>query len=162
MPIYEFYCSDCHRIFNFFSKSVNTTKIPLCPTCNVRELEKMVSLFAPLSGAREGAAGGDDNIDAGKLEKAMALLAQEGEKIKEDDPRQAARFMEKLTEATGVRLNPKMEELLGRMEAGESPETLETEMSAIMGEEEPFTMGKKGGKHRKDEAPARDEKLYDL
>jgi len=162
MPIYEFYCPDCHRIFNFFSKSVNTTKVPVCPTCKVRELEKMVSLFSPLSGAQEGPPEGDDNIDAGKLEKAMALLEHEGGKIKEDDPRQAARFMQKLTETTGVRLNPKMEELLGRMEAGESPEALEAEMGVIMGEEEPFTLGKKGGKHRKGGAPARDEKLYDL
>jgi hypothetical protein len=28
MPIYEFYCEDCHTIFNFFSKNVNTTKKP--------------------------------------------------------------------------------------------------------------------------------------
>jgi hypothetical protein len=26
MPIYEFYCPDCNTIFNFFSRTINTSK----------------------------------------------------------------------------------------------------------------------------------------
>ena len=33
MPIYEFYCRKCNTIYNFFSRSVNTEKIPFCPKC---------------------------------------------------------------------------------------------------------------------------------
>ena len=28
MPVYEFYCSDCHAILNFLSRQVNTDKRP--------------------------------------------------------------------------------------------------------------------------------------
>ena len=26
MPIYEFYCPDCNTLFNFFSRTINTSK----------------------------------------------------------------------------------------------------------------------------------------
>ncbi|MDH3798752.1 MAG: zinc ribbon domain-containing protein, partial [Desulfobacterales bacterium] len=43
MPIYEFYCEDCNTIFNFFSKSVNTTKTPKCPNCKKKRLSRQMS-----------------------------------------------------------------------------------------------------------------------
>ena len=46
MPIYEFYCKDCHTIFNFFSRTVNTEKQPACPKCARPELERKMSVFA--------------------------------------------------------------------------------------------------------------------
>ena len=46
MPIYEFYCSKCNMIFNFFSKSVNTEKRPTCPKCQKIKLERRMSVFA--------------------------------------------------------------------------------------------------------------------
>ncbi|MEI6128202.1 MAG: FmdB family zinc ribbon protein [Pseudomonadota bacterium] len=45
MPIYEFYCTSCNTIFNFFSRTVNVTKRPACPRCG-RELERQVSMFS--------------------------------------------------------------------------------------------------------------------
>ena len=59
MPIYEFYCADCHTIFNFFSRTVNTRKSPLCPRCGKRTLDRQVSAFAidrPLARRRNAAA----------------------------------------------------------------------------------------------------------
>ena len=46
MPIYEFYCDDCNTIFNFFSRSVNTSKRPKCPTCKTRKLSRVMSAFS--------------------------------------------------------------------------------------------------------------------
>ncbi len=46
MPVYEFYCSECHAIFNFLAKRAGTDKKPSCPRCNFPELEKQVSAFA--------------------------------------------------------------------------------------------------------------------
>jgi hypothetical protein len=57
-------------------------------------------------------------VDEAKMEEAMGLLAGEAEKIDEDDPRQAAMLMRKLSAATGLKLGSGMEEALGRMEAG--------------------------------------------
>ncbi|RLB88031.1 MAG: zinc ribbon domain-containing protein, partial [Deltaproteobacteria bacterium] len=52
MPIYEFYCEECNTIFNFFSRSVNTSKRPLCPKCKRKKLKRQMSTFAPITGAR--------------------------------------------------------------------------------------------------------------
>ena len=58
MPIYEFYCKECNTIFNFFSKTVNTTKKPMCPKCETNRLTKQISLFAFTGKAKE-----DGDID---------------------------------------------------------------------------------------------------
>ena len=162
MPIYEFYCSDCHMIFNFLSKTVNTKKRPGCPKCENRRLERRVSLFSTVSGEKGEADDGMDDIDESKLEKAMGLLASEADRMDENDPRQAAQFMRKLTDITGVNLNPQMEEALGRMEAGEDPEAVEADMGSMLEGEEPFTIKQRGGGRRKRGAPVRDETLYEL
>ena len=51
MPIYEFYCDDCHTIYSFFSRRVNTEKRPGCPDCSRSALTRQVSMFSsPRSG----------------------------------------------------------------------------------------------------------------
>ncbi|MCP4369614.1 MAG: hypothetical protein GY797_16110 [Deltaproteobacteria bacterium] len=39
MPIYEFYCADCHTIYNFFSLKINTETVPKCPRCENPDLK---------------------------------------------------------------------------------------------------------------------------
>ncbi|MBE9582543.1 MAG: zinc ribbon domain-containing protein [Proteobacteria bacterium] len=162
MPIYEFYCKDCNTIFSFFSKSVNTTKLPLCPGCKRMKLERQMSTFARLTGAQDEGETDDLPIDEAKMERAMDMLAREAEGINEDDPRQAARLMRKLTDATGASLGPGMEEALKRVEAGEDPEQIEAELGDIMEEEEPFMFEGKKGKRVKGGRPRHDETLYEL
>ena len=79
MPIYEFYCGRCNTVFNFFSRGVNTQKVPGCPKCG-RKLSRQMSLFAKVRrGGEEPAADGMPPIDEAKMEKAMAMLAGEAE-----------------------------------------------------------------------------------
>jgi hypothetical protein len=54
------------------------------------------------------------DFDESKMEKAMNLLAKEAEHVNEDDPKQAADLMRKLTDMTGLNLGPGMEEALAR------------------------------------------------
>ncbi len=164
MPIYEFYCEDCNTIFNFFSKSVNTTKKPKCPVCRTKTLSRQMSAFAFTGKAKEDSDIDDLPFDEGKMEKAMNMLAGEAENLNEDDPRQAANLMRKLTDMTGMELGPGMQEALKRMEAGEDPDAIEAEMGDLLEDEEPFLMpDKKGGTNgAKRAAPRRDETLYDL
>ena len=61
MPIYEFYCRRCNTIYNFFSRSVNTEKVPDCPKCKNGPLKRKVSLFAALTGRRDDE-GADDGM----------------------------------------------------------------------------------------------------
>ena len=164
MPIYEFYCEDCNTIFNFFSKSINTRKKPKCPKCKTNTLTRQMSAFAFTGKAKEDSEMDDLPFDESKMEKAMQMLAGEAENMNEDDPKQAANLMRKLTDMTGLELGPGMQEALQRMEGGEDPEQIEAEMGNLLEEEEPFILpDKKGVKSKaKRPAPSRDETLYDL
>jgi putative FmdB family regulatory protein len=164
MPIYEFYCENCNTIFNFFSKSINTSKKPKCPRCKTTILERQMSAFAVTGRAKEPGETDDLPFDESKMEQAMSMLAGEADKINEDDPRQAANLMRKLSDMTGMRLGDGMEEALSRMERGEDPEKIEAEMGDLLENEDPFILPEKSAKSglAKRPAPRRDDKLYDL
>ncbi len=164
MPIYEFYCGRCNTIYNFFSKTINTSKIPKCPRCKRVKLKRQMSVFAKISGSREDTAVDDfmPPVDEAKMEKAMAMLTREAENINEDDPRQAAELMRKLSDATGMKLGSGMEEALRRLEKGEDPEKIEQEMGDLLEGEEPFIIDAKGVKAQRVKRPQIDETLYDL
>jgi len=84
--------------------------------------------------------------------------------MKDDDPKQAANLMRKLSDMTGVKMGQGMEEALARLERGENPDQIEAEMGDILESEDPFLMpGKKYWDFRKKmQAPLKDETLYDL
>jgi putative FmdB family regulatory protein len=167
MPIYEFYCSDCHMVFNFLSKSVDTRKRPNCPRCGKVRLDRQVSAFAMTGKAKGGEDADDLPIDESRMERAMASLASEADNIREDDPRQAARLMRKFSDMTGMHFGAGMEEAIRRMEAGEDPEAVEAEMGDLGEDEEPFVLPDAHGKAKgtsgpRRGAPGRDPVLYDL
>ncbi|RMF56579.1 MAG: zinc ribbon domain-containing protein [Calditrichaeota bacterium] len=163
MPIYEFYCEKCNTIYKFFSRTVNTEKIPSCPNCKDVSLERRMSMFALSSGRKDEDMGDDmPPIDEDKMERAMALLANEADKINEDDPRQAAQLMRKFSELTGMEMGPAMEEAIRRMEQGEDPEQIEEEMGDLLEGDELFTFASKVSGKKKKPKPKIDDTIYDL
>lgn len=166
MPMYEFYCEDCHTIYNFFSRRINTEKRPDCPKCGRAELERQVSMFAVSKGRNESDE--DDmfgDMDESQMEKAMMSMAGEMENIDEENPKQAAQMMRKLYEATGLKLTPTMEEAIRRMESGEDPDRIEEDMGDFLEDEDSFAMQPKAHMddlRRKYLPPKVDETLYDL
>ena len=160
MPIYEFFCADCNTVFNFYSPTINTSRIPPCPKCKKRELKRMMSTFATISGKKEEGDLEDLPIDESKMEKALQVMEKEMHNIKDDDPRQMASLLRKMTEAAGGNLDEGMEEALRRMESGEDPESIEAEMGDKLNPENIFSDQKKRGKRTK--KITYDETLYDL
>ena len=147
MPIYEFYCKDCNRIFSFFSGSVNTEARPNCPKCHMALSERMMSRFSTIRhGEREE--GDLPDLDESRLERAMGELSRDAESIDENDPRQAAKLMRKFSEVTGMNLGPQFEEALHRLEKGEDPEAIEEEMGDLL-DQDPFVGGESGGIRKK-------------
>ena len=163
MPIYEFYCENCNTVYKFLSRTVNTKKVPDCPGCKDVKLKRRMSLFAAVSSRKEKDRADDTPpIDEAGMEKAMTMLAKEADKINEDDPRQAANLMRKLSDATGLKMGSGMEEALSRLERGEDPEKIEQEMGDIFESEGPFSFEDKRKKGREHPKPKVDETLYEL
>ena len=163
MPIYEFFCRECNTIFNFYSSRINTSKIPACPKCS-RPLKKMLSSFATVGKAKEPADEGmPPGFDESKMERALGELAQEAEKMNEEDPKAMAHLMRRFSDKTGLVLNENMEQALSRLEAGEDPAQIEREMGDVFEGEDalPFEF-KQAGKNVKQKVPARDETLYEM
>ena len=168
MPIYEFYCCDCHRIFNFLARRVDTSQRPDCPRCGRQDLERRISRFGISKGRTEADADADGlppEFDEAKFERAMEGLAGEAGGVNEDDPRQAAQLMRKLYQSTGMRLGDQMEEALGRMEAGEDPDKIEQEMGDLLDDEQALFGGAGQplrGMPQRLRPPEVDATLYDL
>ncbi|MFP4417855.1 MAG: FmdB family zinc ribbon protein [Chitinivibrionales bacterium] len=163
MPIYEFYCPKCHTIYNFLSRTINTTDTPHCPGCRTNSLQRKPSMFAITGKSDRGEDDQMDDlpIDESKMADAMASLASEAENISDDDPRAAAQLMRKLSEKAGFQYGDAFEEALSRMEAGEDPEEIEAQMGdALEGDETAFLKaGKKIGRKL---PPKKDTTLYEM
>jgi putative FmdB family regulatory protein len=167
MPIYEFYCQDCHTLYSFFSSRLAPERRPDCPRCERRELERRPSRFATLKRRDDEGEERDplEGLDETRLEGAMGTLMGEMEGINEEDPRAMGHMMRRFSELTGLELGGQMAEMVSRMEAGENPERLEQEMEESFGEDESFEdlfRLKKALAARRSRRPRVDEELYFL
>jgi hypothetical protein len=149
-------------IFNFFSSTINVETMPDCPKCEKTRLIRQMSTFAISKNRGEEDDTPMPDLDETKMMQAMNVLAQEAEHMDEEDPRQAANLMRKLTDMTGLDLGPGMEEALDRMEAGEDPEKIEEEMGDLLEGEDPFSFKEKAAKALKKQPPKVDDTLYYL
>jgi len=168
MPIYEYLCPRCNRVYSFLTQSATTHKDPVCPKCGATELEKIVSRFAFVrggSGTRGGPGGvpeagpggpsGDDAFDDPRVEREMMRLMTEAEGMDEGDPRQLGRLMRRMAELTGEPLEDEMQEAVRRLEAGEDPDKVEEDLGDLLGDD-----GGEGGGPMG--PPSYDDDLYPL
>ena len=167
MPIYEFYCPDCHTVFSFFTARVDLEARPDCPRCERAGLKRRPSRFATLKhqGADEEHRDPFDALDESKVEGAMESLMQEMGQLENDqDPRAMGHMMRRFSELSGLEMGDRMEQLVQRMEAGEDPESLEDEMGDSDddddGLEDFFKLKKTVAARRR--RPAVDDELYFL
>ncbi len=161
MPIYEFLCRPCNRIFSFHSFKVATDKVPVCPKCGSGDLHRVPSRFgvAASSKASAGDDGGDGDFDDPRVEREMMRFAAELENMDENDPRAMAKAVRRMTEIAGEEVTPAMEEMIRRLEAGEDPDRVEEELGDALEEE----MGDlDGGGGLSGAPPTRDSGLYPM
>jgi putative FmdB family regulatory protein len=147
MPIYEFACPKCRKIFSFLSKRVNPDRLPVCPKCGNRKLVKQMSQFALSRGTKEPDLAGDETpmpgVDESKVMRAMSELERDMDHFDENNPKHMAHMMRKMKEAMPPGAMPKeIDVAIKRLEAGEDPEKIEADMGDVFGE---MTGGAQGG-----------------
>ena len=118
MPIYEYTCQDCHRrvslLWRSFADAQNREAV--CPRCGGKNLTRLISRVAVL------------RSEASRLDDMSSPDDLLGAGLDENDPKSLARFMRKMADETGEDLGPEFEEVVGRLEAGEDPESIEDSM----------------------------------
>lgn len=167
MPIYEYYCPDNNKLYQFLARSLaQRDVIPRCPDNPAYSLQKQMSRFAILGKAKEeNAQDPFAGMDESQVEAMMSSLEGDMGALDEEnpDPRQLGHFMRKMTDFMGDKAPPLLREMVRRLEAGEDPEKLESEFGGVEeGAENDmlFAEMKKIIRHAK--APVRDPKLYEL
>lgn len=169
MPIYEFACPKCRKIYSFLSKRVNPGHSPTCPKCGNKKLSKQVSRFAMTKGLAEPAAKPEGaegeppmpDFDDPKIARAMSELERDMDSLDENNPKHMAYMMKKMKEVMPEGAMPKeMDIAIKRLEQGEDPEKIEEDMGDLLGglggEEDEMGMGGYGGG-----AYSKDSGLYD-
>ena len=143
MPIYEFACPKCRRIYSFLSKRVAPDRLPVCPKCGYKKMSKQVSRFAMTRKlveptARPGAEPGDPpmpDLDDPRVERAMMELERDMEHLDENNPRHMAHMMKKMKDLMPPGSVPKeLDVAIQRLEAGEDPEKIEADMGDVLGD----------------------------
>ena len=151
MPIYEFACPKCRRIYSFLSKRMKPDRLPVCPKCGNKKLKKEVSRFATTRGLKETAAKTDaeeggpsmPDMDDPRMERAMMEMERDMEHLDEHNPKHMAHMMRKMKDLMPPGSMPKdMDVAIKRLEAGEDPEKIEADMGDVLGD---LMSGPEGG-----------------
>ncbi len=178
MPIYEYYCPENHKIYQFFAKTLAQGQtLPQCPDNPAYRMERMMSAFAitgrnaepaapapaaadmESEGRPDGGGAGGEPEDA-RMESAFSEMEREMDGVDENDPRAMGRMMRRMSELTGEKLDEQMEEVVRKLEEGTDPDLLEEQMGGAFPEgEDGDPSGGPGGGRRG--APMRDPQLYD-
>jgi putative FmdB family regulatory protein len=165
MPIYEFACPKCRRIFSFLSKRVNPDRLPVCPKCGNKKMSRQISRFALTRGLPESAAKGEmaggeapmPDFEDPRVERAMMEMERDMEHLDENNPRHMAHMMKKMKDLMPPGSVPKeLDVAIKRLEAGEDPEKIEADMGDVLGD---FMGG--GGSGAGNGGYTKDSGLYD-
>ena len=128
MPYYPYKCLDCRKRFDeFMTYSEYGTRAIACPNCHSTNVQRRVN--------RVRIARSDDS----RMDNMDNLGDLDG---LEDDPRALGRMMRKMGQEMGEEMDPEFHEVIDRLEAGQSPEEIESALPNLAGDD---TSGGLGG-----------------
>ena len=113
MPTYDFICNNCNQRFDVFMTFSEYGKKPvLCPHCNSKNVRRRMT-----------------KVRIAKSEESrMDGMADEfsGFDGLEDDPKAMGQMMRKMGKEMGEELPPEFDEVVDRLESGQSPDEIES------------------------------------
>jgi putative FmdB family regulatory protein len=130
MPLYDYLCEDCQTRFDIFMTYSDYGKRPVkCPNCKGGNVRRRLSRIRV---AKSDSARADSLANDFSDPSALAGL--------ENDPQAMGRVMRKMGKEMGEELPAEFNEVVDRLEKGQSPEDIEKELPDLGGE-----MGDAGG-----------------
>ena len=106
MPVYEFVCNACNAPVSLFVRSISAPVAGKCERCGSSDLRRLVSRFAVV---RPGRGGDFDSFDDSMIDG-----------LDESDPRAMAAWARKMQREVGENLGPEFDEMVDRLERGDS------------------------------------------
>ena len=120
MPKYSFQCNRCdHRFSVLLTYEEYGKKKVSCPQCKSKETSRLLSR---VRFARSEESRLDSLVDPSKLAGI------------EDDPKAMAKLMRTMSTEMGEEIGPEFDEVVGRLEAGQSPEEIERDLPELGGD----------------------------
>lgn len=119
MPVYPYRCLNCKKRFEIFlSYKDYGTKSVTCPHCQSSEVERRIG-----------------RIRVAKSEESRldAMTDPSGLEGIENDPRALGKMMRKMGNEMGEDVGPEFDEVVDRLEAGQSPEDIEKAIPDLEG-----------------------------
>lgn len=120
MPTYEFRCNACQRKIALVYKTIAQYEAatPACPHCGSTDLTRLISRVAiSRSSLSRLMSGGADDIDDSVLDD-----------LEHGDPRTMGRMLREMGAEVGEDIGPEFDEVVSRLERGESPEDIEASL----------------------------------
>jgi putative FmdB family regulatory protein len=112
MPVYEYRCNSCQRVYSILVRSLSAQAAPTCPRCGATDARRLISRFAVLRSP-------DSQADS------LADMAADAGDVDENDPRSIARWARRMGDELGEDVGPEFNEMVDRLEAGESPDSID-------------------------------------
>jgi putative FmdB family regulatory protein len=120
MPTYPYTCLDCRKRFEVFMTYTEYGNTPVhCKHCNSKNVQRRIG--------RVRIARSEEN----RLESLADPSQLDG---MEDDPKALGRMMRQMSQEMGEEAGPEMEEVIDRLEAGQSPEEIEEAVPGLSDE----------------------------
>lgn len=123
MPIYEYRCLHCRKRVSLFFRTFAAASEakPRCPACQSEDLRRLMSRVRLMTS------------EESRLEN-LASPDSLGD-VDENDPRSVARWMRRMGQETGEDLGPEFNQVVDRLESGQSPEEIEQDLPGLGGDE---------------------------
>lgn len=111
MPVYQYRCLGCKKRFEIYlSYSEYGQKSITCPHCSSQNVQRRI---------------GRVRVARSEEERLESLADPSGLEGLEDDPRALGKMMRKMGHEMGEELGPEFDDVVDRLEAGQSPEEIE-------------------------------------
>lgn len=125
MPIFEFYCPDNNRIYQFYAKTrAQAARVPKCPDNPKFRMQKMLSRFAVNTGAVETPSEPHPSgrqLEDARAEAVMSQIEKEFEHVDEGNPKEMGKILRRMVELTGEKVEGSIEETVRRLEEERIP-----------------------------------------